>query len=372
MTSDCRPWPKGGTLAICATCGMLQPLVNAAWRSEVDQIYRDYDISLLRDSGDQAVLVHADRELYPRSTALIDRIRERIRISSNGRLLDVGCGNGALLGAFGRENPGWTLFGAERLDSGDSAVERIDGVEALYTCATEDIPGTFDLILSVHSLEHIPDPVWLIRTLADKLNEGGHLVFQLPYFVQNPFYLFVADHCSHFTRSSLMEVVRRAGCETVDATSSHIPKELTIIARKAERQDGSRVDPRPMRAVEQILGWMESLPPSAREFAGHSDFGLWGSSVSATWLFSELQGQVDFFVDDDPSRQGKKHLGRPVLAPAQVAAGSRVFLGLAPGLADRIAARMQGSGIALRIPEPLNIDLPTTEVWSISTERKNQ
>ncbi len=362
MTSDCRPWPKGGTLAICEGCGMLQPLVNATWRSEADQIYRDYDISLLRDLADQAVPVDADQELSPRSTAVMDRAREKIAIGDQGRLLEVGCGNGALLRAFGRKHPGWTLYGAERDDSGDTAVTDIEGVEALYTCATEEIPGAFDLILSVHSLEHIPDPIGLLRTLVGKLTAGGHLVLQLPYFLQNPFYLFVADHCSHFTRSSLMEVVRRAGCEIVDATSSYLPKELTIIARKAESQSASRVDPLPIRAVEQMLGWMTSLSRSARDFARESDFGLWGSSVSATWLFTELGGRVDFFVDDDEGRQGKSHLGKPVLAPARVAAGSRVFLGLAPALADRIAARMQGSGLVLRKPEPLDFDLPETEI----------
>ena len=295
ITSDCRPWPKGGTLAICQSCGLLQPIVDAGWRSEVDQIYKDYDVQILRDQTDQVVIVPGRGELCPRSTALLERIRDQIGISDRGRLLDVGCGSGAFLRAFAQSHPNWTLFGAERNDSCDPEVASIAGVEALFTCATEDIAGSFDLIVSVHSLEHITEPIQLLRALSDKLTKGGHLVLQLPYFFQNPFYLFVADHCSHFTRSSVLEVLRRSGFQTVDATADYVPKEMTVIARAAPPRAVHSVDLQMINVVEQMLSWLRDTARAARDASSVSRFGLWGSSVSSTWLFAELDGRVDFF-----------------------------------------------------------------------------
>ena len=37
----------------------------------------------------------------------------------------------------------------------------------------------------------------------------------------------------------------------------------------------------------------------------------------------ELEGKVDFFVDEDQNRIGRQLMGRPIVAPAQVPAGAR-------------------------------------------------
>ena len=239
----------------------------------------------------------------------------------------------------------------------------IEGVEDLYTCPLNEIPGTYDLIVMIHSLEHIPEPVEFLQILAGKLNAGGHLIVQLPYFLHNPIYLFVADHCSHFTQASAIDVLRRAGFEAVDATTGHVSKELTIIGRKSTPEHLKPVDPmttQTIEVVERLLDWSRSVSTAARDLSQSRPFGLWGSSVSATWLFAELDGNVDFFVDDSPERQGQSFLERPVLAPEQVPADSRVFLGLAPIVADQIELRMKDSPINLHKPESFDLGPATT------------
>jgi hypothetical protein len=49
---------------------------------------------------------------------------------------------------------------------------------------------------------------------------------------------------------------------------------------------------------------------------------------------------VAFFVDEDPARQGRLHLGRPILAPAQVPPGSTVYLAFVPAISDTIGRRL--------------------------------
>ena len=42
------------------------------------------------------------------------------------------------------------------------------------------------------------------------------------------------------------------------------------------------------------------------------------TAVAGTWLAGSLGGMAAFFVDEDPSRTGKHHVGLPVLAPQEV------------------------------------------------------
>ena len=363
MTSDCKLWPAGGNMAICDSCGVLQAIVDSEWRSEADAIYQNYDTRILGEGIEQAVVFAGSQNSSPRSVALLDHVQSQIEIPETGRLLDVGCGNGSFLRAFGMVRPRWSLFGADRDDSFNSAVRSIDGVEQLYTCPIREIPEKFDVIVMVHSLEHIPEPVEFLTNLADRLTEGGHVIVQLPYFLHNPVYLFVADHCSHFTQSSAVDVLRRAGFVAVDATTRHVSKELTIIARKSEAEQPRPADhgaPQTVQVVQRLLEWSRSVSNSARDLSQRRPFGLWGSSVTATWLFAEIDGNMDFFVDDSPTRQGQTFLDRPVLAPTQVPAGSRVYLGLAPIVADQIWLRMKDADIDLHKPEMIDLGPLTT------------
>ena len=67
---------------------------------------------------------------------------------------------------------------------------------------------------------------------------------------------------------------------------------------------------------------------------------MFGTSVAATWLASGLGEAIDFYVDEDPARRGRSHLGRPILAPDQVAPGATVYLAFIGDIAARIAQRL--------------------------------
>jgi hypothetical protein len=84
-------------------------------------------------------------------------------------------------------------------------------------------------------------------------------------------------------------------------------------------------------------------------------FGLFGTSIAATFLTGGLGAAVDFFVDEDPNRQGKTWCKRPIYAPSQVPSGSHVMIGLAPVVAERILARMKALGLSVHFyaPPPL-------------------
>src|SRR5579862_6143909 len=44
VTSDCKPWPTGGRIAVCMACGAVQKFADQRWFDEARDIYGDYEI----------------------------------------------------------------------------------------------------------------------------------------------------------------------------------------------------------------------------------------------------------------------------------------------------------------------------------------
>jgi len=120
VTSDCKPWPAGGQLAVCDSCGAIQKLPDRKWLDEIDRIYRAYQIYHL-SGGEEQVIFSADGQAVPRSRALADFVTRRLDRSRPGRMIDIGCGNGSALANFSRALDGWSFegvnFGTQRFRS---------------------------------------------------------------------------------------------------------------------------------------------------------------------------------------------------------------------------------------------------------------
>ena len=100
-----------------------------------------------------------------RSVRLLETFRDRAGLKATGRMLDVGCGNGATIRAFGQVAPGWMKAGTEFDAKYRAEVESIPNTEPLHVGPVEQVPGSFDVITMIHVLEHIVDPIDVLKTL---------------------------------------------------------------------------------------------------------------------------------------------------------------------------------------------------------------
>jgi SAM-dependent methyltransferase len=345
VTSDSKPWPGNGRLGVCGSCGSVQKVVDGAWQAEVEKIYADYQVYHQGGGAEQQVFALESGKATVRSERILQYLDGRVALPETSRVLDIGCGNGAMLRACARHSQGWVLAGTELSAKYRAQVEGIAGVERLYTCPPDEVPGRFQLITLIHVLEHVPGPVQFLATLRAKVAPGGLLVAEVPDFERNPFDLLVADHCSHLSGATLTNVVRRAGFDVGALEEGWIPKEITVIAR--HRRDPS-IAPglRPegqFELAEAQVAWLQEVADSARSLTAAVPCGIFGTSLAATWLFAEVGGAVAFFVDEDPNRIGSPYLGKPVLHPRDVRAGSPVLMALPPQLSEPLLLRLRRS-----------------------------
>ncbi len=163
------------------------------------------------------------------------------------RLLDVGCGKG-VLGAAAKAAGAAEVHGIELMvEIAAVAAERLDHVwSGAVEAALPLVPdGHYDCIVIADVLEHLLDPLAVLRTLSDKLAPGGVIVASIPN-VQNwgvlsaliegrfeyaPDGILDRTHLRFFTRRSVEELFWGAGLciETMDTTvrGPHLPERLS-------------------------------------------------------------------------------------------------------------------------------------------------
>ena len=133
-----------------------------------------------------------------------------------GRLLDFGCGTGHLLKRLS------ATFEAYGYDLSPVARHRCRATapDAVVLEDWESLPeASFDVIVSLHTLEHLPRPLPVVRGLATKLRPDGIFFFVVPNpgglgrRLKGPQWFAYRDptHCSLLSQGEWAMLVRKAG-----------------------------------------------------------------------------------------------------------------------------------------------------------------
>lgn len=142
----------------------------------------------------------------------------QLRALREGRLLDVGCGSGATL--LTMQERGWRVEGVD-FDARAVDAARASGLEVrLGSLESQQYPErSFDAVTMVHLIEHVHDPVALVRESHRILKPGGRLAILTPnarswgHAVFGPAWrgLEPPRHLQIFTPSALRTAVETAG-----------------------------------------------------------------------------------------------------------------------------------------------------------------
>jgi SAM-dependent methyltransferase len=162
-----------------------------------------------------------------------------------GRLLDFGCGGGSYLERMHLQ--GWKVTG---LDLSTAAVQRIRSDLGLHAL-TGSLPhpalaeSSFDVITMWQSLEHVHNPLSILREAQRLLVPGGKLIVSVPNIDSLPFRWFgqawsgldLPRHLTHFAPWTLRLMLNRAGFHAGKICMIRRSSWLRASARFARRQD---------------------------------------------------------------------------------------------------------------------------------------
>jgi O-antigen biosynthesis protein len=189
-------------------------------------------------------------------------------IGSMKRVLDVGCSTGYFAEALTER--GNEVLGVE-YDEASAQIARERGLEVLTAdLETADLAahfgaGSFDVVVYADVLEHLRDPLPVLRSTHDLLAPGGFVVISLPNIAHGDIRLALLDgkfdytetgildttHTRFFTRSSLLRFVREAGFAVAE-----VRRTTAALFETEQGLDAASYDP---TLVERVLADPESL-----------------------------------------------------------------------------------------------------------------
>lgn len=200
-----RARPSGARLAVCDACHAATtypPPDEVELRAAYAGFYRPPSG---RFSGP------GDRVLRRTRGLLAGRLD---RLAPPGPILDVGCGEGALLDAL--ESTGRVAVG---LEQGDQAAHARLDVREVEIVDFNERPGEWAAVVFWHSLEHLRDPRAALRRATALLATSGLLVIAVPnwsswqarWFGDRWLALDLPRHLVHLPAEALVEGVRESG-----------------------------------------------------------------------------------------------------------------------------------------------------------------
>lgn len=222
----------------CLECRLVQPerLPTAV---ELHEYYRRYSYdhpeSWSVDSATQASLKELARSLR--------------RFRTSGRLLDVGCGAGAVLRTMSTE--GWHAEGQEVSEAAADRLEQ-EGFR-IHREAPEKLgvgDASFDVVVMSEVIEHLPAPDVTLRAVHRLLRPGGALYLTTPNFgalsrlvLRDQWRAIeLPGHLSYYDRSSLKIYLRHAQFREVRVWSEGLnPYELIRGQRRQRVGDRERL-----------------------------------------------------------------------------------------------------------------------------------
>jgi SAM-dependent methyltransferase len=249
---------------------------------------------------------------YGSRHGLTDRIciRRRLRLARSAvgagterTLLDFGCGDGSFL--LAAQDEGWKCRGVERkrpacIPDSLSVVGSLDELSdgPPFACAT-----------FWHVLEHLEDPVEVLRCLRPHVEPGGVILAAVPNFGSfqaratgaSWLHLDIPRHLHHFTETSLRKTFEAAGYRVLGVSYGEIEYD--------------------------VIGWSQSL------------------------LNRGLRGQNEFFKAVSGRSGGRLTLHRALQVPAGLALS---FLSTVPAWGERLIGR--AGTLILRAQSPKAVE----------------
>ena len=186
---------------------------------------------------------------------VIRDVKHALRLRDQGvrRVLDYGCGFGEFLEVC-------RLFGMEAHGVDRSALRRLGAGLHIHS-ELEHVPGGFDAITLFEVLEHLDDPLSVLKALRSRLNPGGIMVVEVPNTAgvnsissRSDYYkIHPLDHINAFTPQTLSGMMTQAGFNRAPKPPAFVATSLRQLAKDALRPVLKR------RATTQ--GYFSSIGP---------------------------------------------------------------------------------------------------------------
>lgn len=168
---------------------------------------------------------HRDEIYIEEETLFRNIFQKRINIiskfSKSGRALEIGCSTGIMLSLL--QEKGWSVTGVE-MSKKAAEIAKKRGINIITKPFEEiSVKENFDLVILNHTLEHLKDPVSVLKKISKLLMPGGLLFVDVPNFGglsaklqgKNWPLLLPREHRWHFSYKALEILLEKIGFKII-------------------------------------------------------------------------------------------------------------------------------------------------------------
>ncbi|WP_313898197.1 class I SAM-dependent methyltransferase [Nodosilinea sp. LEGE 07298] len=194
-------------------------------RPTIDELETFYNDQKYRENFDTSSMVGTGfaHHRYESLCNVLKQFDVQIASKPNRRLLDVGCGTGDFLQVAQRD--GWQVTGTElSATAADKIASRL-GIPILTGEITSlQLPEVnYDLITSYHVIEHLIEPLAMLRRLYQLVSNEGAIFLETPNIDSlgarlrgaKWSHIIPPEHITYFQPRSLQYALRQAGFKRV-------------------------------------------------------------------------------------------------------------------------------------------------------------
>jgi len=315
--------PRGDVeLVACRGCGHL--------------FNRAFDPTLVGYEGSYDNSLHFSGRYRRYAAATARRLVRRYRLEGR-HIVEIGCGRGDFLRMLcergGNRGTGYDPSApADATDNAGSGAVTIIG--DIYRAGAA---WGADFVCCRHVLEHLLDPVAILRAVREDLGPaGGATFFEVPdaalLLDQLSVWDVIYEHLSYFSRSSLLTAFARAGLSVRDIRSAFGGQFLWVEAvsgadatrpsrRGPSRAQRASATSLAERANRLLTHWQDRIAHYRRDGAR---LVLWGAGSKGVMFLNllrlEASDDLPYVVDINPRKLGH-HVtgtGQRIIAPADL------------------------------------------------------
>ncbi len=307
---------------VCKVCGTVAQVSPPTF----DDVARYYASIKVIDQGvrlEYKRAVHLDRVHYLLETTQL----------TEGRVIDVGAGDAAFLKLLGEEASALQLTGIEASEEGaqkaqtDYGIPMITGSLEDLDLAALNLVESFDLVTSMHALEHTATPAAFLEKMVSLVKLGGYFYLEIPSMERGH---QISDsvigtivhrgHISHFTGAGLAKVLSELGITLLEQkhTLAHAYPSLQLLGRKLP------VARMAQHAFSHLIEQIDAdfVAAASRLEALRSQYdsiALWGVGSDLYKVLRHLPTPLDpartRLIDGNPNKQGKQLFNLPITSP---------------------------------------------------------
>jgi len=263
----------------CETCSLIQ----CADDFEEDEYSADYQRNI---SFSNSAMGH------------INMFADRLKGLGASNFLEIGCGNGLFSAAMKERGCKVVAFEPSRAACRAAAARGLEVHNRFFDDTIPDGMRGYDSFAMRFVLEHVPDPVGMLRTLHSRCAEGCIGLLEVPnadkQLRMRKWYEFFREHTTYFTPETFTKAAYLAGFELLEMHLTIGDEFITAIVRKGKPPAAEWGE---KEFKEKLLGMVK--------FPG--GVWAWGASGGGVAMLCECgitSRHIAYVVDSDSNKHG--------------------------------------------------------------------